>query len=717
MPSRQAFPPSSNPRPKTSVIFLTITTFASAVILCAILYFLYYLWYSLVHRSRTSPFDSVTPLVKLQRFSYKELKSATQGFSESNSIGKGGSGTVFRGILKDGKLVAVKLLDSTSLQAEREFQNELQVLGVLRSPLIVSLFGYGVEKNKRLLVYEYMPNRSLQESLFSDSNLGLNWGRRFEIILDIARALAFLHLECDPPVIHGDVKPSNVLLDSEFRAKLSDFGLSRMKIEGEFGVDLFSQDLGKSQELWKSQDLSGNLVAIGGESETPAIGNPVESANEVDFALALQASCSSKNSRFCNNVRGLSFSAMNFYGNIGNEYDSNSKNAKGKGVSILENGGEDWNKFVNYDDELSSVDHSKELNLNAGLLPDDTMGTKQWGKDWWWKQDGSGELCSKDYIMEWIGSQICPSANPDWDEEKKCSHEKKMTDTSTRLDTFEEVNEMHLQEPGMEYHNKRFGKAESRRWNIHKTKHKKMQEWWKEEHLDELSKKNNKLNKLETKCKKRLRMPHFDLGKRFQFRTWRKSRQLNVNKGDPNMEFSFRRGWKKKNAHSVGSDMWSGDLFSRELSSTTSMRGTLCYVAPEYGGCGYLMEKADIYSLGVLILVIVSGRRPLHVLSSPMKLEKANLISWCRQLAHAGNLLELVDERMKDEYNKDQASLCINLALACLQKMPELRPDIEDIVKVLKGEMDLPSIPFEFSPSPPSKLLSRSRRKQKMNAE
>ncbi|KAJ4828018.1 hypothetical protein Tsubulata_042491 [Turnera subulata] len=133
--------------------------------------------------------------------------------------------------------------------------------------------------------------------------------------------------------------------------------------------------------------------------------------------------------------------------------------------------------------------------------------------------------------------------------------------------------------------------------------------------------------------------------------------------------------------------MWSGDLFSRELSSTTSMRGTLCYVAPEYGGCGYLMEKADIYSLGVLILVIVSGRRPLHVLASPMKHEKANLISWRRQLAQAGNIVELVlfdtnivelvDEKLKDEYNKELANLCINLALICLRRMPELRPDID----------------------------------------
>lgn len=708
MPSRQNLPPNSKP----GVIFLVVAISASVVIFLSLLYFLYYLWYSLIHRSRTSPYDSSTPLIKLQKFTFKELKSATNGFSNSNSIGKGGSGTVYRGILKDGKLVAIKFLDSASFQGDPEFQNELQILGGLKSPFIVLLLGYCVEKNKRLVVYEYLPNRSLQESLFSDAGLYLSWIRRYDIILDIARALEFLHLECEPPVIHGDVKPSNVLLDSEYRAKLSDFGLSRLKIEGEFAVDLFSQ------ELWKSQELSGNLVAVSGE--TPAIGTPVESANEVDFALALQASASSsKNGTRISNINVSGFNSLNFDGNVMNDNDTKGRNVKGKEILNLENSGEDWNKVVDYDYEGCSTDHSKELNLNATLVVEDNVvGKKQWGRDWWWRQEGTGELCSKDYVTEWIGSQICPSSNPDWEEEKKNYTEKSNLDSSKRLDKFEDVKDSQLQGPGIECPEKAFEKEDSRNWKPCRTKkHRKMQEWWKEEHLDELRKKSNMVNKLETKSKKLVKFPHFDLARRFQFRKRRKLRQQEPNESDPNMEFSFRKGLKKKNGHSAGSEMWSGDLFSRELSSTTSMRGTLCYVAPEYGGCGYLMEKGDIYSLGVLILVIVSGRRPLHVLSSPMKLEKANLLSWCRHLAQAGNILELVDERLNDEYNKDQASLCINLALACLQKMPELRPDIGDIVKILGGEMDLPALPFQFSPSPPSKLYSSSRRKQKSNAE
>ncbi|KEH39655.1 putative protein kinase RLK-Pelle-RLCK-XI family [Medicago truncatula] len=726
MPSRQLTSTTSNIFTKPKFLFIALTISASVVIFFSILYFLYHLWLSLVHRAKTIPFDASSPL-KLQRFSYKELKVATNVFDTANIIGKGGSGTVFKGVLKDGKFIAIKRLDSLSLQSEREFQNELQILGGLRSPFLVTLLGYCVEKNKRVLVYEYMPNTSLQESLFGDECFGLSWERRFCIIMDVARALEFLHLGCDPPVIHGDIKPSNVLLDAEFRGKISDFGLSRIKVEGEFGVDLFSQDLGKSQDLWKSQDLSGNLTA-----ETPVIGTPVESVSEVDFALALQASTSSKNSRSCLNVKALNLNSLNYNANIVGESESRNVNAKGKEISSLDTGGggggdDCWNtnKFVPYDDEFCSTDYSKD----AYLVDEEKENGKQWGEDWWWRQDGSGELCSKDYVKEWIGSQICPS-NADWDDgigSAKINNiqEKSELENSSPIDKASDANGTQLLQVSVMENadNKVVDMKELKgKKNHKKKKNRKMQEWWKEEHIAELSKKkSNKLKSLQTKWKKGLKVPHFGLGRRFYLCQRSKNYgEEGQNECEQNGEFSFRRGWRKKSSRSIGSDMWSGDLFSRELSSTTSMRGTLCYVAPEYGGCGFLMEKADIYSFGVLILVIVSGRRPLHVLASPMKLEKANLISWCRHLAQAGgnNILELVDEKLKeDNYNKEQASLCINLALSCLQKIPELRPDIGDIVKILKGEMELPPLPFEFSPSPPSRLYSRSRRKQKGNGE
>ncbi|XP_019098601.1 PREDICTED: putative receptor-like protein kinase At1g80870, partial [Camelina sativa] len=153
---------------RTKTLFLILTISSSLVIFFAILYFIYHLWTSLLNRSRTIPFDVAASPLKLQLFSYKELKLATNDFDESNVIGKGGSGTVFRGITRDGKLFAVKRLDSLSLQTETEFQNELQILGGLKSSFLVTLLGYCVEKNHRFLIYEYMPNKSLQELLFNE---------------------------------------------------------------------------------------------------------------------------------------------------------------------------------------------------------------------------------------------------------------------------------------------------------------------------------------------------------------------------------------------------------------------------------------------------------------------------------------------------------------------------------------------------------------------
>lgn len=147
------------------------------------------------------------------------------------------------------------------------------------------------------------------------------------------------------------------------------------------------------------------------------------------------------------------------------------------------------------------------------------------------------------------------------------------------------------------------------------------------------------------------------------------------------------------------------------ISSTPSMRGTMCYIAPEYGGGAQLSEKCDVYSFGVLLLVIISGRRPLQVTASPMsEFERANLVSWARQLAYNGKLLELVDSSIQ-MLDKEQAMLCITIALLCIQRSPSKRPNMKEIVEMLTGEADPPHLPFEFSPSPPSNFPFKSRKK------
>ena len=147
------------------------------------------------------------------------------------------------------------------------------------------------------------------------------------------------------------------------------------------------------------------------------------------------------------------------------------------------------------------------------------------------------------------------------------------------------------------------------------------------------------------------------------------------------------------------------------ISSTPSMRGTVCYVAPEYGGGGPLSEKCDIYSFGVLLLVLISGRRPLQVTASPMsEFERANLISWARHLAHLGRLLELIDSSL-NAVDKEQALLCITVALLCIQRSPAHRPSIKETIGMLTGQSEPPHLPFEFSPSPPGGFLFKSRKK------
>lgn len=165
----------------------------------------------------------------IQVFTYKELESATDRFSASNVIGNGSFGVVYRGVLKDCIMAAVKRLHMNGKQGERAFRIEVDLLSRLHSPYLVEMLGYCADQHHRLLIFEFMPNGSLHHYLHhSNQSRMLNWGTRLRIALDCARALEFLHEHTSPSVIHRDFKSSNVLLDHNFRAKVSDFGLAKM---------------------------------------------------------------------------------------------------------------------------------------------------------------------------------------------------------------------------------------------------------------------------------------------------------------------------------------------------------------------------------------------------------------------------------------------------------------------------------------------------------
>ncbi|KAK9920613.1 hypothetical protein M0R45_029163 [Rubus argutus] len=168
-----------------------------------------------------------------QRFKYKELYIATNGFEDKKLLGVGGFGKVYRGILPSSKNeIAVKRVSHESRQGIKEFIAEIVSIGRLRHRNLVQLLGYCRRKGELLLVYDYMPNGSLDKYLYDQPEVTLNWSQRFRVIKGVASGLFYLHEEWEQVVIHRDVKASNVLLDGELNGRLGDFGLARLYDHG-----------------------------------------------------------------------------------------------------------------------------------------------------------------------------------------------------------------------------------------------------------------------------------------------------------------------------------------------------------------------------------------------------------------------------------------------------------------------------------------------------
>lgn len=189
----------------------------------------------------SSPWLSDTvKVIRLNKtaFTHADILKATGNFSESRIIGKGGFGTVYRGVLPGGIHVAVKKLQREGTEGEREFRAEMEVLSGngfgWPHPNLVTLYGWCLDGSEKILVYEYMEGGSL-EDLVSD-RMRLTWRRRTDIAIDVARALIFLHHECYPAIVHRDVKASNVLLDKDGKARVTDFGLARFVDAGDSHV-------------------------------------------------------------------------------------------------------------------------------------------------------------------------------------------------------------------------------------------------------------------------------------------------------------------------------------------------------------------------------------------------------------------------------------------------------------------------------------------------
>lgn len=677
---------------------------------------------------------------------------------------------VYRGLLNDGKEVAVKKLDRLSLQGEREFQNELLICSGLDSPYVVSLLGYCTHgKRVRLLVYECMQNRSLQEALFEKGYPEpLDWRKRFKIIVDIAKALEFLHVGCNPPIIHGDVKPSNILLDRNFSARIADFGLARFKTE-HFGSESARYSISSEKlrpetperfqfgtpdyiapgtpEMSRSSttrnplsDCSHRVVEpehvkdpkyLTKEASLALDILPTKSTCEVDDAVTNEAlSCSPSCSQMTGQAQSMvdeSEMLMCPAEDKATQKKSDVKTAPGTRKNA---------HATNLSVELSEAIAQGNLPGETKSPPFNTLLSSKKGSDncMWEKTDESEQLAGKEYVLDWLGSELPANGNGKGNE---------------AISVDQKYSRVHGKKSRLGAQETHMNEVKKERKKV-KCASKKGREWWKDEYFAELS---GKTGANVTPRKKEYRNKNVENWKdylsaelssfsgelradprstKFAGRSSSKEWIRNARSG----ELSLCGRIERQRVPSIVSDtcsedrkchfsaelvngQWSGELtksgelVSKDVSSTTSMRGTVCYVAPEYGGSGILSEKSDIYSFGVLMLVILSGRRPIQVTAAPMReFERANLISWARSLSQCGKLLDLMDVGLHGEYDREEAVLCITLALLCLQRVPSTRPHISEIVKILSREMAVPNLPLELSPSPPAripyKLPSRS---------
>ncbi|KAL2475497.1 G-type lectin S-receptor-like serine/threonine-protein kinase [Abeliophyllum distichum] len=235
---------------KKLIIIIPIVAGLVAILICIFIY-----WWLMARRKgskrkvdvklyeagQTYPSDSAETVLKddldkvnleeLPLFSFETLANATDQFHDDNMLGKGGFGPVYKGKLADGKEIAVKRLSAASGQGMEEFMNEVVVISKLQHRNLVKLLGCCVEKEEKILVYEYMRNKSLDVFLFDPSHPSqkfLDWKKRFSIIEGIGRGLLYLHRDSILKIIHRDMKPSNVLLDEDWNPKISDFGMARI---------------------------------------------------------------------------------------------------------------------------------------------------------------------------------------------------------------------------------------------------------------------------------------------------------------------------------------------------------------------------------------------------------------------------------------------------------------------------------------------------------
>ncbi|CAF2272148.1 proline-rich receptor-like protein kinase PERK8 [Brassica napus] len=205
--------------------------------------------------------SSDSGMVSNQRswFSYDELAQVTNGFSQKNLLGEGGFGCVYKGVLSDGREIAVKQLKIGGSQGEREFKAEVEIISRVHHRHLVTLVGYCISEQHRLLVYDYVPNNTLHFHLHAPGRPVMTWETRVKVAAGAARGIAYLHEDCHPRIIHRDIKSSNILLDNSFEALVADFGLAKIAQELDLNTHVSTRVMGTFGYMAPEYATSGKL--------------------------------------------------------------------------------------------------------------------------------------------------------------------------------------------------------------------------------------------------------------------------------------------------------------------------------------------------------------------------------------------------------------------------------------------------------------------------
>ncbi|CAO2825481.1 unnamed protein product [Amaranthus hypochondriacus] len=193
-------------------------------------------------------------------FLYEELSAASDGFSAQNILGAGGFGCVYKGLLQDGREVAIKKLKDNSGQGDREFKAEVEIISRVHHRYLVSLVGYCITDMQRLLVYEFVPNGTLHYHLHNTKKAPMQWSLRVKVACGSARGIAYLHEDCHPRIIHRDIKSANILIDNNFEAKVADFGLAKIAQELELNTHVSTRVMGTFGYMAPEYASSGKLT-------------------------------------------------------------------------------------------------------------------------------------------------------------------------------------------------------------------------------------------------------------------------------------------------------------------------------------------------------------------------------------------------------------------------------------------------------------------------